>query len=428
MNKKLIEKFSSTSIETEEREREISNGENAGTIYKYVVAKIPCERNFIEITFPRSIDEDLILGSNIEKFKFIKDYEAIWSPSEKIIECELSSVSRRIGPSSSFLRRLDKLFNIEEEKRGEARRYDFEESEKGLKVSIGTPSDEYALLSYGKERRPRFEYHKRRPTLRIENINLKRHDEAKKILEKIGNSLLFKLDLSINLGYQLAQDRDIRRGFYRRYNEESTLDTQFPNYEYDKEPISLYWYARSAFDMPLLQFLAFYQILEFYFPIFSQKEAHNKIKNTIKDPRFNPNKDSDISKILSIISINKKQRGFGSEVEQLKATLKECLDNSEIKNFIEAEEDRISFFGDKKTRGLSKKKLSLKNPTADLVTELAERIYEIRCRIVHTKAAEENFELLLPSSPELKFINYDTSIIEFAATKVLVSTSRVMKI
>jgi hypothetical protein len=38
--------------------------------------------------------------------------------------------------------------------------------------------------------------------------------------------------------------------------------------------------------MPLLQFLAFYQVIEFYFPTYSQAEAHRKLKAILKDPPF----------------------------------------------------------------------------------------------------------------------------------------------
>ncbi len=38
--------------------------------------------------------------------------------------------------------------------------------------------------------------------------------------------------------------------------------------------------------MPLLQFLAYYQSIEYYFPMYSGREAQEKIKNLVKDPSF----------------------------------------------------------------------------------------------------------------------------------------------
>jgi hypothetical protein len=51
--------------------------------------------------------------------------------------------------------------------------------------------------------------------------------------------------------------RVIRRS---RRKPDLTSDFQYPRIEFDEAPISLYWYARSAAGMPLLQFLAFYQL------------------------------------------------------------------------------------------------------------------------------------------------------------------------
>ena len=77
--------------------------------------------------------------------------------------------------------------------------------------------------------------------------------------------------------------------------------------------------------MPLLQFLAFYQAIEYYFPIYSQAEARRKIKNILKDPRFNSGKDSDLGKILTAIKSSGSYR-YGDERSQLKATIQECID------------------------------------------------------------------------------------------------------
>jgi hypothetical protein len=180
--------------------------------------------------------------------------------------------------------------------------------------------------------------------------------------------------------------------------------------------------------MPLLQFLAYYQILEFYFPIFSQKEAHQKIKNIIKDPRFNPNKETDITKILTCISNNKTFSGYGSELDQLKATISSCVSDDEIRDLIMNNKELLTYFKDKKYKTLAPKNLSLASITSDIILECAERIYQIRCRVVHTKSSENNYELLLPSSPELKYLQYDIILLEAIAKKVLISSSRLLKI
>lgn len=424
---KLLEKLVNAGIEIEENEREVYIDDDTTEIRAFDYAKFPCARNFQYLKFSDQIELETYLNSDFEHFKFIQDFEAIWSPKFKVIECELQPLSRMGMPSKYLMRRLARAIGEELEGDAETARFEFDKSENNHIVSIGSASTDYAILTFAKTSIHRYEFAKRRPTIRIENIEITTHDQAKRILEKVGNSLLFKLDITNNIGYKLAEDREIRRSYFRRKKQEHDLDKSYPTYEYDSEPMSLYWYAKSAIDMPLLQFLALYQILEFYFPIFSQKDAHHQIKNIIKDPRFNPNKDSDITKILGTINKNKSGLGFGSELEQLKSTIQNCITSEELRDLIDEDKEMVEFFKDKKSKSLSTKGLSLANKNADLITECAERIYEIRCRVVHTKASDKSYDLLLPSSPELKHLIFDISILETIAKKVLVSTSRLLK-
>lgn len=423
-----MQKLVNAGIEIEEVDRQVYTDDDTVETVKDHIAKFPCAREFKQLRITERVELDTLLGSDFEHFRFIKDFEAIWSPKFKVIECELQPVSR-MGTSSHYLiRRLAKALGEEFDDKDENIRFEFDKSEDNYIVSVGGASVEYAILSFSSHGMPRFEYARRRPTIRIENIEVSSHDQAQRILEKVGNAILFKLDLTSNIGYKLSEDREIRRAYFRRKKQSYELDKSFPNYEYDSEAMSLYWYAKSAVDMPLLQFLALYQILEFYFPIFSHKEAHHQIKNIIKDPRFNPNKDSDITKVLTTISQNKSQIGFGSEIEQLKSTLQNCITSEELREQIENDQEMNEFYKDKKSKSLASKNFSLANKNADLVTECAERIYEIRCRVVHTKASDKNYELLLPSSPELKHLIFDITILETLAKKALISTSRVLKI
>jgi hypothetical protein len=54
---------------------------------------------------------------------------------------------------------------------------------------------------------------------------------------------------------------------------------RLPRTTYDHEPMSLYWYARQARGVPLLEFLAYYQCIEFYFPTYAEAEAQKRVRN-----------------------------------------------------------------------------------------------------------------------------------------------------
>ena len=104
----------------------------------------------------------------------------------------------------------------------------------------------------------------------------------------------------------------------------------------------MYWYARSAVKMPLLQFLAFYQLIEFYYPTYSQIDVRRRLKTILKDPTFRGDKDTDIGKILSTIQINR-SGAFGDERSQLKVTLTECIDADSLREYFRKDSDRVEF-------------------------------------------------------------------------------------
>ncbi len=189
--------------------------------------------------------------------------------------------------------------------------------------------------------------------------------------------------------------------------------------------MSLYWYARSARGMPLLQYLAFYQVVEVYFPTYSRLEAQKRVRNILKVPSFNPMNDIDIGRILMAIRASK-NKGFGDERSQLKAVIQECITPDSVRAFLASESKRAEFFGSKQ-KTISDYRMSFSNPDADLRNEIADRIYDIRCKIVHTKdvgeTEEETAGLLLPFSKESELMTYDIELIQYIAQQVLITSS-----
>lgn len=245
------------------------------------------------------------------------------------------------------------------------------------------------------------------------------HEKALVLLTEVSNSLFFDMDIENNIFLTLA------RYSSRRKRDSLSRDakiTEYPKNKYDNSSMELYWYARSAINMPLLQFLAYYQAIEFYYPNFFNVELTKKIRAIIKNPSFRIAKDSDVSKILS--AIKDKGSHFGAEREQLKSTLKECLDNEEIAKFVSASTEREKFFNSK-AKGITSKTINVQNKNIDLYIQVAERIYDIRCKIVHTKGDDSDgeIELLLPFSKEAEKLDEDIELVKFVAQKIIIHTS-----
>lgn len=355
---------------------------------------------------PRSVEK--LLSFEFEKYIFLGDLDAICSYKDGTIEAGIRILGTSFAPIKTVLSRI---MNIETTGNvdPESIQIMVPSNQDGLPdVEISLASPEYTVLT-----RPisvKF-------SIKIRNCHISNHDLALELLQKIAGSLFLQIDL-IN-GTALTLDR--KRKFLRKNRKASTkVEIEYPRTQYEKAPLALYNYARSAAGMPLLQFLAFYQVMEFYFTIYSQSEAHRRIKTLLKDPAFRINQDADISRLLATIQ-STKSGGFGDERTQLKATLMECTDADSIRNFLEADPERKEFF-----LGKSKyHKIPMSNATLDLRGDVAERIYDIRCKIVHTKSDSRDgaIELLLPFTREAEQLAYDIDLVQFIAQRVLIAGS-----
>jgi hypothetical protein len=309
-------------------------------------------------------------------------------------------------------------------------RFKFPSPKENIEILIGESSVEFAVLSGMKRELAFFRRRMRRyQTIRIEGLTIDTHENVKKLLTDLGNSIFFQIDLIANTPVYLAVDRDLQREIrLRRRAIKEDLKFTPPKYKYDSEAISLYWYARTSVNMPLLQYLAYYQVLEFYFPQYSYADAQKKIKNLLKDPSFDSGNDNHLAKILDIVKVTSKGKSFGDEKTQIKATLQHCLDSKALKEFLSENEERKDFFDiQKKSKSLIKQKISFNKSEQEILIDIANRIYGLRCRIVHTKE-ENDSELLLPFSSELAYLKFDIELIEYVARKVLIAGSRAFEI
>ena len=352
-----------------------------------------------------------LLAIPFEKYFFLSGYNAIGS----YVDNEIEAAIRPLGPfGQSVFKRLFSKELTEVEVNDIDFNISLSPSTFGPSITLGPSSISFKRLVRGAINRV---------SLKLTKLTVTQHDQAISILERVSNSLFFQVDLLSNVSLGLSRRRQPRTKGLRRTKKDIAEELQYPTTEYDEAPISLYWYAKSAVGMPLLQFLAFYQVVEFYFPTYYQAEAQRKIRTILKDPTFRSDRGADLGKILGAIQIGR-SGGLGDERAQLKATLMECVAEDSLRDFLASDDTRISFFSSK-TKGLTNHKLSLTSSTTDLRSDVANRLYDIRCKIVHTKSDSRDgeVELLLPFSKEAELLYYDIELIQFLSQKVLIAAS-----
>lgn len=378
----------------------------------YLSLALPAGREKRRVNLYGINDIKSVLSIPFEDYVFLGDYSAVCSYKEGKIEAAIRPL--RPGPSSYILRRLLGR-QIDSDVREDETIVEFKgkPEDRIERILIGRSSDVLIALSSPRVRDVT-------PSLRIHGLQIAQHDQAVNLLERIANTAFFQIDLASDLPLGLIRER---RTPVRPVPKPGPIELQFPQTEYDEAPMSLYWYARSATGMPLLQFLAYYQSIEFYFPIYSQAEARRKIRNILKDPSFRSDRDADIGRILSAIK-GIGGYGFGDERSQLRAAMHECLDPNALREFLMLTKERVEFFSSR-TKSLTDIKIPINNPTADLRNDVAERIYDIRCKIVHTKAGsnEGEVELLLPFSKGAELLYFDIELIQYVAQQTLISAS-----
>ena len=136
------------------------------------------------------------------------------------------------------------------------------------------------------------------------------HDNALRLLENVGQAILFEMDLRYGFSQRFSpisaatRSRRVSADGKQRHRpriprEVSDVVPTLPEKSHPTKPLALYWYARSAVNMPLLQYLASYQVLEYDFPVYYQREVLDRIKQELLDPRFSAQNDGHLNKLFS---------------------------------------------------------------------------------------------------------------------------------
>jgi hypothetical protein len=389
------------------------------------------------------------LSIDLPPFTFLGDLDAVFFRTTQTIEATVTlttPASRRIHDLPG-VRRIGhpqgELFDLEEDGDSEQRQPDSRltindawvldftptPDRPNLSVSMGSASREFNIISDRSRRRLMARDREPLPyglgrftTIRISGVTATRHDDALQILNRVSGAIFFELDLQYGVAPTLVPSLSSDRARTRIRLEQETIQTtpRNPQNQYPDKPLSLYWYGRSSSGIPLLEYLAYYQVLEYFFPSFSHRDTLEKLRNELLDPRFRPDDDSNLVRIISLASGTGK--GFGSEREQLRSTIGGCVTEGHVRDFIEGSETLAAHFsGKQKIKDVAL--INLEDTKNDLLTAVANRVYEIRCRIVHTKedGGKSSVDLLLPFSKEAEALGPDIELIKFLAQKVLIA-------
>lgn len=364
-----------------------------------------------------SIDQESIPeldGIDLSRWRSLQRYNGIWSQLDGAIEVVLRS--DRMGPTSRTI--LRQISEDEQEDNPDSG-VELSHEETGVRLKVG-PSSLLARILLG----ARFGF--RRPTFltaRLDGVEISTSDQADEITERISDSLSF--DLHVNLGIALTPELLEKRGMIRSRIPRRSRKFSFPRNSYPHAPILLYQAARNRTTAPLIRYWSYYQVLEFFFPKYSQAEALKQVSRLLRSPSFDAHRNEDILRMVQLASTT--GRSAGSEEEQLITTLRSITTAAEVADFSQRAkmEDHLK---DRKSE-LTKKAVKI-DQVDDLLGQLGQRIYDIRCKIAHSKngSVRDTGPGLLPGTHHDDLVRIELPLMEFLTQQALVDSAEPLTI
>lgn len=265
-----------------------------------------------------------------------------------------------------------------------------------------------------------------RMTLRITGVECERHDEAQSLLVRLATALFFEIDLAYGASLRLHAAFDTSDLPAGPPAEPQPAAMSFPAREYPVGPLNLYLHAstyhRGFSPMPLEQFLAYYQVIEHFLPVYSRREALHRFRISLKDPHLNVDDDVTIGRLVALAAEGGRNL---SEREQLRLTIAACCNDADLTSFLAADSARATFFADKSMIS-GVRTIHLNDQRAPVCEQVADRLYDLRCRIVHTKdgLAGGAAGPLLPFESEAKRLSQDIALARHLAQRILIAASK----
>ena len=191
---------------------------------------------------------------------------------------------------------------------------------------------------------------------------------------------------------------------------------RYPQVQVQPEVADLFNFAGHAYDNPPLAFLSYYQTLEYFIPAAVRQSTFKMIRRELRDPMFDRESDSSILRIVSTAERSSRL----AEADQLRALVREYVRRDRLDGFFAA--DWENYFT---RRGpiSGVETINPSNPSKDLGDQVADRIYQIRNRIVHAKddPRYEDARVMLPRSQEAAALRPDIELVRLLATEAILT-------
>lgn len=260
-------------------------------------------------------------------------------------------------------------------------------------------------------------------TARVHNIGASSVEAAIRISTPIIEACLFELsylkELPLGLSHEWPRRQSRTRPFRIRDIERGD-HLPLPTVQFNADIVRFYQRGVSTRD-PVIQFLSFYQVLEYFFLSVSDGKLYDTLSHRLNDPAFKAvprNLDRLIQDVLD-------HRRITDETEMLKLVLQNYVESDELVDFIE---DYEIYLGEKhytKRRQMFGQDMpEVRFEEQHLWGNIAKRIKVIRNAIVHSSDRHERSERYVPLTTRAEdAIMKEIPLMKFLAERVVIATA-----
>lgn len=258
-------------------------------------------------------------------------------------------------------------------------------------------------------------------TVRVSNIGAASIDIAFKKSSSTIESCLFELsylkDITLSLDEEFPRRAPKVRPFQFGERFEG-FELPFPKISYNPDIFRFYQRGMSAND-PVIQFLSFYHVMEYFFVRISDEQLYNKLSQRINDPKFSTS-PTNLDRIIQDTLNHKRET---DETEMLKYVFNRFVDDTELIEFVKAYE---TYLGDNlysKKRTIFGENIEAKLEVGHIIGNLAKRIKIIRNALVHSSDKYERQQRYIPNTSSEKMIQNETPLMKYLAEKIIIGSA-----
>ncbi|WFE23297.1 hypothetical protein O7621_08340 [Solwaraspora sp. WMMD937] len=238
---------------------------------------------------------------------------------------------------------------------------------------------------------------------------------AIKKAEKIAASLFFELAA---LGRHTLRLHEPPKGRRRRLPKPQDYN-KVPRYppQYVDPRASSFFVGAADAPTPLSAYLSYYQSIEYFLPYSDERTTIDRLRREIFSPGFDL---ADNKSLLQLARAAGRQAGK-SERESFQNLLNFALSSDKAEAVFSSVQDRFKDHFGRRGPISGVGEIHIQGKQAPLVSQIAARIYDLRCRIVHSKVdgGSTGTDPLFPTDPQVDQLQPDIELVQLVATEVI---------